>query len=70
MSVNGEGPSENEGQRIRDTDGIYEVIEGRRVWIQYSEEKGRMLRLDELAEQRQRRTRGGAWKGGSGEGSD
>ena len=54
------GPSENEGQRIRDADGIYEVIEGRRVWLQYSEEKGRMLRLDELAEQRQRRARGSA----------
>ena len=70
MSVNGEGPSENEGQRIRDADGIYEVIEGRRVWIEYSEEKGRMLRLDELAEQRQRRTRGGAWEGRGSEGSE
>jgi len=53
-------PSENEGQRVRDADGIYEVIGGRRYWVQCSEEKARMLRLDELAEQRQRRTRGSA----------
>jgi len=70
MSGNGEGPSENEGQRIRDADGIYEVIEGRRVWIEYSEEKGRMLRLDELAEQRQRRAWRGSGKGRGCEGSD
>ena len=60
MSKETLGPSENEGQRIRDADGIYEVIEGRRVWLQCSEEKGRILRLDELAEERQRRTRGSA----------
>ena len=63
MSKETLGPSENEGQRIRDADGTYEVIEGRRVWLQYSEEKARMLRLDELAEQRQRRTRGSAGEG-------
>jgi len=57
------GPSENEGQRVKDTDGIYEVIGGRRYWVQCSQEKARMLRLDALAEQRQRRSRGSAGKG-------
>lgn len=50
------GPSENEGLRVSDADGIYEVIGGRRCWVQCSKEKARMLRLDELAEQRQWRS--------------
>ena len=70
MSGNGEGPSENEGQRIRDADGIYEVIGGRRYWVQCSQEKAHMLRLDELAEQRQRRAWRGSGKGRGCEGSD
>ena len=58
MSKEALGPSENEGQRVRDADGIYEVIGGRRYWVQCSQEKARMLRLDALAEQRQWRTGG------------
>ena len=62
MSKDALGPSENEGQRVRDADGIYEVIGGRRYWVQCSPEKAHMLRLDALAEQRQRRARGVAGK--------
>ena len=62
MSKEALGPSENEGRRIEDADGIYEVIGGRRYWVRCNAEKAHLLRLDELAEERQRRARGSAGK--------
>ena len=63
MSKQALGPSENEGRRIEDVDGIYEVIGGRRYWVECNAEKAQMLRLDALAEERQRRSRGSAGEG-------
>ena len=50
MSGSGDGPSENEGRRIRDADGVYEVIGGRRYWVECSEEKRRALEMERVAE--------------------
>ena len=50
MSGSGDGPSENEGRRIRDADGVYEVIGGRRCWVECSEEKRRALEMERAAE--------------------
>jgi len=38
-------PSENEGKRIECREGVYEIREGRRCWVELSEVKRAQLEL-------------------------
>ena len=41
------GPSENEGMRFECEDGVYEIREGKRCWVELSDVKRAHLELSE-----------------------
>lgn len=55
---------------LRWADGLFKVVEGRRMWIEPSRSVQRNLELDGFAKARERGTWGTAWEEGSDRRSD